>query len=858
MDNHFYNNTAEETLTSLNSKPTGLSTHQADANLHKYGLNEIKIERSISAIKIFLSQFTSPLIWILIAALAIASYLGEYIDAIVILIIIILNSILGFTQEYKAERAIEALKKLTSPHSRVIRNGKEQKIDSKYVVPGDILILEAGDKIPADARIIEEHELKAQESSLTGESLPVKKTTDKLAAKTVLADRTNMVFASTIITNGRGRAVVTATGMNSEVGKIAKLIKESETQETPLQKKLDNLGKYLTIAVVFVAIVTFLAGILFGKPASVMFLTAIALAVAAIPEGLPAVITISLSIGIQRMAKKNALIRKLPSVETLGSVNVICTDKTGTLTHNEMTVKKIYANGKVYEVTGSGYKAEGKFLLDKKETDSKPLALLLKCGLLCNDAQFEKGKVLGDPTEAALIVSANKANLKATEKRIDEIPFSSERKMMTTIHEKVSFTKGAPDIIINHCDRIFINGKIERLNRDLKKQVLEQNESLAKEALRVLGFAYKEKGEKKNVETGLVFLGLQAMRDPPRKEVKDAIRTCEKAGIKVIMITGDHLATAQAIGDELGITGKAINAEELHKINLNKEIDNISIFARVNPNDKLDIVNALKNQGYVVAMTGDGVNDSPALKKADIGISMGISGTDVAKEASDMILTDDNFTSIVNAVEEGRGIFDNIRKFVNFLLSSNLGEIVVIFFATIMGMPLPLTAIQILWINLITDGPPAVALGVDPYNKNIMLEKPRKKSENIISKFIAKDILIYGTLMGLTTLLMFWLYRGSPLIKAQTVAFTSLVVFEFARIQIIRNKYNLSILSNKPLLWAVGGSFGLHLVVLYTPLSNIFKVVPLELMDWVWIAIATAFIVLLNWIIDKIFIKKSS
>lgn len=853
MDNNFYNHDVDESLSLLKTTTKGLSSHQAEQRLHKYGLNEIETHKGTPIIKLIINQFNSPLIWILLAALIISAYLGEYVDSVVIAIIIIINSILGFTQEYRAEKAIDALRKLASPQTKVIRNEKIQKIASKYLVPGDIIILETGDKLSADARLIESYNLETQEASLTGESTPVRKIIEKIKAKTLLADRKNMVYSSTIISKGRGKGVVVNTGMRTQVGKIAKLIKESHEQETPLQKKLGTLGKYLTYIVLIVAIITFLAGIFTGKSSSVMFLTAVALAVAAIPEGLPAVITISLAIGVQRMIKKNALIRKLPSVETLGSVNVICTDKTGTLTHNQMTVRKLYANNKVYSITGSGYQAKGSFLHNKKSANLEELKTLLTCGYLCNDAKFDsKRNVIGDPTEAALLVSAEKAGIKPITKRTDEIPFSSKRKMMTTLHQDISFTKGAPDIILDMCTKILVSGKVQRLDRATKKKILEQNESFAKEALRVLGFAYNKKITKDNAETDMIFIGLQAMIDPPRKEVKDSIKTCVKAGIKVIMITGDHLTTAQAIAKELGIKGKAVTGEDLHQINLNKEVDKITIYARVNPEDKLHIVDALKGKQYVVAMTGDGVNDSPALKKADIGISMGISGTDVAKEASDMILTDDNFSSIVNSVEQGRGIFDNIRKFVNYLLSSNLGEILVIFLATIFGMPLPLTAIHILWVNLVTDGLPAVALSFDPYSKGIMEKPPRKKSEDIINGEVGKNIIIMGTLIGLTTLLLFWLYRDSPLVKAQTIAFTALVLFEVARLQMIRSKYNLSIFSNKLLIGAVLFSLGLQLIVIYTPLNAIFKTVPLEAMDWLWLGVATIGIIIINKIITKL------
>jgi P-type Ca2+ transporter type 2C len=868
-ENKYYSYSEEETIKLLKTSRKGLTKQEAEHRLQVYGLNELKAEKGISPFRIFLEQFSSPLIWILLFALLVSLFLKEATDAIVIGLIVILNAILGFMQEYRAEKSIEALKRMASPQAKVIRDGKEQKIESKYLVPGDLIVLETGDKVPADSRLIEIHSLDTHEAALTGESLPIKKDITKLAEKTPLADQKNMVFASTIISKGRGQAIVTFTGMLTQVGKIAKLIKEAHEKQTPLQKKLRELGKYLTIAVIVVAIVVFLAGIFTGQAASVMLLTSIALAVAAIPEGLPAVITISLALGVQKMVKKNALVRKLPSVETLGSVNVICTDKTGTLTHNQMTVTKIWSNNLMYNVTGSGYEPKGTFVVNKKLANPEPLHQMLKIGSLCNDAKLngmaKDREVLGDPTEAALVVSAEKAGftqkeLEKSEPRIDEIPFSSERKMMTTIHKtksgKVSYTKGAPDIIIEKCNQILVNGKILRLDRNKKKEILKQNETFAGEALRVLGFAYNENFKKReDSEKNMIFVGLQAMIDPPREEVKAAIKVCQDAGIRVIMITGDHITTAQAIAKELGITGKAITGQELNKLNLDKEIKNIGIFARVNPEHKLKIVHALKKKGNIVAMTGDGVNDAPALKKADIGIAMGISGTDVAKEASDMILTDDNFTSIVSAIEEGRGIFDNIKKFVNYLLSSNLGEIIVILMASLMGLPLPLTAIQILWINLVTDGLPATALSLDPHAKGIMTRKPKAATESILNKDLSRNIMVFGTLIGVATLIMFWLYQGSGIAKAQTVAFTSLVVFELARIRMVRAHYKLGIFSNKWLVAAVIGSVLLHLLTIYTPLATVFGTAPLALIDWVFISIAAIILLIINKVYWMIRIK---
>ncbi|MDP3990602.1 MAG: calcium-translocating P-type ATPase, SERCA-type [archaeon] len=864
-DSLLYTLSADDILKQLKTSTKGLSGHEAEERLHKYGLNEIKREEGIGPLKILFSQFSSPLVWILIVALGISIALSEYIDASVIGVIIIVNAILGFSQEYRAEKAIEALQRMTSQKAKVLRDGREIKIESRYLVPGDIVFLETGDRVPADARLIEIHNLQTQEGSLTGESQPVRKNLELSAKKTALGDRKSMVFSSTIVTQGRATAVVTGTGMQSEIGKIATLITQSQQQLTPLQQKLRDLGKYLTIAVVAVAVVVFIVRLLAGDSFSETLLTAIALAVAAIPEGLPAVITIALSIGVQRMAKKNSLVRKLPSVETLGSVNVICTDKTGTLTHDQMTVQEIWADNNIYKVTGSGYSPEGKFLVNNKLANPNPLHLLLKIGSLCNDAKFQsagKGEreVIGDPTEAALIVSAEKAgfiqkDLLGQEKRIDEIAFTSERKMMTTIHQgkkKLSYTKGAPDIVIDLCDQILISGKVVRLDRGKKKEILAQNEMFAKKALRVLGFAYNEGFKKtEDAEKGMIFVGLQAMIDPPREEVKDSIKRCQDAGIRVIMITGDHLITAQAIAKELGIFGRAVSGVDIEKLNLEKDIKDINIFARVNPEHKLDIVDALQKNGHIVAMTGDGVNDAPALKKADIGVSMGITGTDVAKEASDMILTDDNFTSIVNAIEEGRGIFDNIRKFVNYLLSSNLGEIAVILFASLIGLPLPLTAIQILWVNLVTDGLPATALGLDPHSKGIMMRKPRPPRESILSRELRWDIIAYGLLMGVGVIILFWLYQGSTPAKAQTIAFTTLVLFEMVRIHTIRKDYGLSIFSNKWLIAAVVGSLLLQLSVIYTPLSKIFKTEALALIDWGIMLLACAILYIVYLLIER-------
>ncbi|MBW3003000.1 calcium-translocating P-type ATPase, PMCA-type, partial [Candidatus Woesearchaeota archaeon] len=781
----------------LNTSVKGLSSSEAKRRIKKYGYNKLKEEKKVSPFIIFLNQFKSVLIMILIGAVIISSYVGYHeflreggalvshmFDPIVIFVIVILNAIMGFQSEYKAERSIEALKKLTSLKATVIRNSKEMQIDSSEVVPGDILVLATGDKIPADSYLIEAVTLETLESALTGESTPVTKDVCVVKKGTAVADRKNIVFSGTIITKGRGKAVVISTGMNTEIGKIAKLIQEEERPETPLQKDLKHLGKWLGILTGIITAIVFFAGILTGKEYIEMFLASISLAVAAIPEGLPAVVTIALALGITRLTKKKSLIRKLPSVETLGSTTVICTDKTGTLTHNEMTVEKLYVNGKVIEVTGAGYDTTGKF-----SEDPKNFLRILEIGALCNDAALKKDKVIGDPTEGALIVSAAKAKLvkESLDKkypRVNEIPFDAKRKLMTTVHKKegkfFAYTKGAPDELLKLCTKIEINGKIKKITKEDKNKILKINDRFARSALRVLGFAYKQSSGAKTTESDLVFVGLQGMIDPPRQEAKAAIEKCRKAGIKLIIVTGDHAVTATAIGHQLGIEGKTMTGQEIDKVkDLSKIVEDIAIFARVSPEHKLRIVKALKKRHHVIAMTGDGVNDAPALKRADIGIAMGKTGTDVAKEASEMILMDDNFTNIVAAIEEGRNIYENIKKFVYYLLSSNMGEILTIFVGIMLELPLPLIAIQILWINLVTDGFPALALGVEPGEPDIMERKPRDPKEKIVNKHRTFLMIIIGIIMMTGTLAMFWSYLGfKEVVYAQTIAFTTLMMFQ--------------------------------------------------------------------------------
>ncbi|MBU4260018.1 MAG: calcium-translocating P-type ATPase, SERCA-type [Proteobacteria bacterium] len=873
MSENYYSLNVKEVLTSLKTSEKGLTKKEAEQRSDKYGINEIEKRKKITPLQIFVRQFTSFIVVILLAAIVISLLIGERLDAIVISIIVVLNGVFGFVQEYKAEKAIEALRKLTALKAKVIRNGQEIEIDSKELVPGDIILLETGSKVPADARLIQVAAFQVDEASLTGESVPSKKVINSLKEGIQVTDQENMVFMGTIITKGHAKAVITDTGMNTEIGKIAEMVQEVKEKLTPLQEKLKQFGKWLGVVTIGICAVVFGVGVLrqyltIGlietAYASEMFLAAVALAVAAIPEGLPAVVTISLALGVKRMAKRNALIRQLPAVETLGCTNFICSDKTGTLTKNEMTVREIYANNALIKVTGEGYGPEGKFIPAGSEVlDTKNIELLLRLGALCNDSRLNNNnnrwKIFGDPTEGALLVSAGKAGFKKKElekhfPRIDEIPFDSERKCMTTIHkinrENAAYVKGAPDVILTKCKYIDINGKVKKLTGEDKKRILNINQDMANKALRVLGFAYKPLTEKykstpEEAEKDLIFAGLQAMIDPPREEVKEAIVKCKTAGIEIVVITGDHKLTAVAIAKELGLFkegDKALSGDELDNLNdekLDKIIEDIVIYARVSPEHKVRILNALKKKGHIVAMTGDGVNDAPALKKSDIGIAMGITGTDVAKEASDMVLTDDNFAAIVNAVEEGRGIYNSIKQFVQYTLSSNLGEIVVVFLAILIGWPLPLIAIQILWVNLLTDGLPGLALGLDPFSKDIMKNPPRKRKENIISKEVIQNILTVGFVMGIGTLFMFYSY-GVETDKARSIAFTTLIMFQLFNVLTYRAKnFKINIETSGFLIGSVIISVLMQLAVLYTPLNVAFKIVPLGLFDWIKILLVS-------------------
>jgi Ca2+-transporting ATPase len=869
----YYKNSSSEVLKEVQSNEKGLTEIQAHARISKYGYNELKTEIKINKLALFLSQFKSFIIYILLFAVILSIILKEYVDASIILIILLLNALIGFFQELSAQKSLDALKKLNTIQARVFRDGKQKILDSKYLVPGDIIVLEAGDKIPADCRILECSKLKVEESALTGESVPVTKHANTLSKEVQLADQKNMLFSSTTVMEGTCKAVVVATGMKTEIGKITNLIRNTQEELTPLQKKLDDFGKKLGYAIIGICITIlvaftikeYLASHLTPQVFLDVFLIAVALAVAAVPEGLPAVVTITLSVGVKKLLKRKALVRKLSSVETLGSCDIICTDKTGTLTKNEMTVEKVWnLETGVVEVSGRGYTPLGS--LSKKISDK-----LFEIGFYCNNASLEKEKglwkITGDPTEAALLVSAKKAKIsEKLYKRIDELPFDSNRKMMSVLVEgrskKQMFTKGATDQLLHKCTHYVFKGSVKLLTKEIKQHILEQNEEFAKKALRVLSFAYKPIQNTKDFkEEKLIFVGLQAMIDPPREDVKDSIQKAKNAGIRVIMITGDYSLTAKAIGEQIGITGEVLTGEDVSKmtdLQLHNALqNNTNIFARVIPEHKQRIVSILQKQNHIVAMTGDGVNDAPALKKANIGVAVG-SGTDVAKEAADFVLLDDSFTHIVNAIEEGRGIYDNIQKTLMLLLSGNTCEVLIIFLAVILGWNLPLTAIMLLWINLITDGAPALALSVDPYAKNIMKKKPKNSKEGILSKEKLSLIFVRGILMALVALTIFYLFGGasedpSKIAVAQSIVFTFVVISETLLVLIIRDYYKTPFFSNKWVWFAVMGSILLQAILLFTPLREIFGISLFNGLEAIVLGISLLVIVISSIILKNIF-----
>ncbi|MEM2056742.1 MAG: cation-translocating P-type ATPase [Thermoproteota archaeon] len=797
----------DDVLRSLDTSLQGLTSEEAKTRLEKYGPNELTTGEKASPLKIFLSQFKNILIIILIAATLISLVTGHDVDAIVIFAIVLVSSTLGFYQEYRAEKALEALKRMLSPNVTVIRDSKEVSIPLREVVPGDILVLKEGDKVPADARLIDVINLRVNEASLTGESVPVVKETSPLPENTPVSERRNMVFSGTQVVGGKGKAVVIATGMNTEFGKIARNVATVKKEETPLEKRAREIGKWLGMIALTISAAMIIIGVWRGIPLLQILLFSVALAVAAVPEALPAVVTGSLAIGMYRMAKRNALVRRMPAVETLGSVTVICSDKTGTLTKGEMTVRRIYTLEKRIEVTGVGYEPRGSFHIDgDNETGilrNQGFDLLMKCSLLCNDTELirEDGKwrIKGDPTEGALLVVAVKAGLQPEEvrkqyPRINEVPFSSERKLMTTVHstpegDKIFCMKGAPEKVLEKCTHIHELNGVKELTEERREEILRVNDEMAGNGLRVLGLAYKRAVkdtdilDEKTVESNMIFLGLVGMIDPPREEAIKAVETCKQVGIKPIMITGDHKLTAISIAKELGIYREGnivLTGEELEKISdkeLEEIVEKVTVYARVSPEDKLKIVKAWKRRGHIVAMTGDGVNDAPALKHADIGVAMGITGTEVTKETADMVLVDDNFATIVSAIELGRWIYDNIKKYLAFLLQANLVEIIMLSATVLMGLPLPLLPVQILYVNLATDGLPAIALGVSPSDPDIMKRPPRNPKESIFTKDV-KIFLLRTVVIGVP--LIIWVFLSSLPYEdiARTRVFISLIFFE--------------------------------------------------------------------------------
>ncbi len=858
-----------------NVEPKGLSSAEAAERLGKYGPNELIRKAPVGLLSKFIDQFKSFIIVILLVAAAISALIGDAKDAAVILAILLMNAVLGVFQEYRAEKAIEAIRGMVAQKALVIRDGEKKEILASELVPGDLVILEAGARVPADARLVLASNLKVDESALTGESVPVKKDTADVPEGAPLAERKNEVFMGTSAVYGDGHAVVLRTGMGTEFGRITELIQAVEKADTPLKLKMDELGSQLGMIALLIVFVIFVEGLLTGKGVFEMFITAVSLAVAAVPEGLPAVITITLAIGVRRMAARNAIVRKLASVETLGSTTVICSDKTGTLTKNEMTVRKIYADGNFIDVTGSGYSPTGRFVSRGREIS--PPTLALRIGALCNNAFLSKDdhsgwKIVGDPTEGALTVAAVKGgfeqkSLDESHPRRAELPFDSERKRMSTINSTpdgklMACVKGAPESVLGLCNRINVKGKVVRLDRKSRDRILAANRSMAASALRVLAVAYKEgvpdheNYEIADVESGLVFVGLVGMIDPPRENVRHSIATCRKAGIRVVMITGDQKLTAFGVGRELGLVEsekQVITGAELDGLDdaaLDKKMESISVVARASPEHKVRTLEALRRKGHVVAMTGDGVNDAPALKRSDVGISMGLVGTDVARETSDIVLADDNFSTIVAAVEEGRAIYDNIRKFMRYQLTTNFAELLVVFGAMVLSMPLPLLPIQILWMNLVTDGLPAIALGTENAEKDVMERPPRGRGEHVL-KGMYTYFAVVAIMMAAITILVYWveLTMTGNEAKARTVAFTTLVIMQLFHVFTCRSDTKtlgqLGIRTNMNLLLAAGAAFLLQVAIVQVPqMRFVFDTVPIGASGWILAFAASIFIFL--------------
>jgi Ca2+-transporting ATPase len=882
----------------------GLSQQEARDRLQKRGPNELTERPRPGFLSMLIDQFNNFLVIILIVAAVVSLLLGEIVDAVAIMVIVILNSVVGVVQESKAEEALAALKKMAAPNAQVVRDGAQITIPSRELVQGDIVMIEAGNYIPADMRLVESVNLKVEEASLTGESVPVEKTAGKVLNKEIpIGDRKNSAFMGTLVTYGRGKGLVTATGMHTQMGLIAEMLQSYEGEATPLQAKLDQLAKVLGTTCLAICGLIFVYGLardthigtIFSdgflvyfrneqKDIVELFMTAVSLAIAAIPEGLPAVVTICLALGMQRMIRRHVLIRKLPAVETLGCATVICSDKTGTLTQNEMTVVQAWSGGKRFKISGEGYAPTGEFTIDGVPFDPNQdpsASLLLHGALLCNDAKLDEGRdekdnkswrIIGDPTEGAMVVAAAKAGLRREQRekilgRVQEIPFDSDRKRMTTIHQlreegdhfcfdcppTIAFVKGAPDIVLDLCHLMIIEGKAVPLSPEKKQEIMAINQDMARQALRVLGVACRTlqqlpaEGAEGEIEQELTFVGLMGMIDPARPEVKEAVKLAQGAGLKSVMVTGDYKDTAEAIAKEIGLLtpgGLVLTGAELEKMSeqeLTANINKLDVCCRVSPQHKMTIVDAFKSAGHVVAMTGDGVNDAPALKRANIGVAMGITGTDVSKETADMVLTDDNFASIVAAIEEGRIIYSNIRKFVYYLISCNIGEILIIFTAMLIGWPIPLRPVQLLLLNLVTDGAPALALGMEKGDPDIMNRRPRPTKEPVINWEMQIGTAVQAIAMTVSVLTAY--YIGLQIYpehtdRAQTIAFGTLCMSELFRAFTARSEhyslFTTGLFSNKWMLWAVGGSGLLVILTIYVPILNpFFDTVPLSMSDWV-------------------------
>ena len=879
---HWHTLPIDAVFSELSSARKGLAKDEVERRLERHGPNELQAAGHVSPWKILFEQFKNVLIVILLVATAVSAFLGHGVETIAIAVIVMFAVVLGFVQEYRAERAIEALREMAAPTVFVIRDGREIEVAAREVVPGDIILLQAGDKVAADARLIKSVNLQADEAALTGESVPIHKKTEPLEKEDLsLGDRNNMVFSGTIVTYGRGRGLVVATGMKSQVGRIAEMLQTVETGRTPLQRNLDKLGHVLARVGVGVVAVVVVAGLFREEPLLEMLLFGIALAVAAVPEALPAVVTISLAIGVQRMVKRNALIRRLPAVETLGSTSVICSDKTGTLTRDEMTVRRLRTHDRVVAISGSGYEPTGE--LSWNDSPVEPWALekeLLRAGALVSDAHLIEEhdgswELKGDPTEGAIVVAAAKAGLYKPElddqfPRVGEIPFTSESKRMTTLHavgdDKVAYAKGAPEVILTSCSRQLTSEGEVLLEEADRKAILAEVKEMAEQALRVLGIAMKKGATLEGAEQDMTFLGLVGMIDPPRSEAKGAVDRCNRAGIRVVMITGDHPVTAQAIAREIGLvhTGRAVTGAELEAMSdesLASDVEKFEVYARVSPAHKLRVVTALQDRGDVVAMTGDGVNDAPALKKADIGVAMGITGTDVSKEASAMTLLDDNFASIVAAVEEGRGIFENVKKYLMLLLSANIGEIGLVAGSVLAGLPLPLTAVQILYINLATDGLPALALSVDPPEDDLMERPPRDAGSGVFTRSVVTLMLVGGFWSTVANLALFsWaLQSGRSLTTAMTMTFLSLVLIELIEAYNYRSDHHSIFhrtFANKWLNLAIVWEVALLVFILwFEPLHEPFGTSHLQPEEWLIATIPaltlTPVLELAKWLVSR-------